>query len=268
MKNPNEDFKKFRKFLETIPLDKYRHEFKNIKFVEQDLHPLLFPLESIYENYWEKRNYLTFEDWFNEFLNKINQDHEKSAKINDLKELVRSYRKFYENQINNHLEEKVLLGFKARMNCQWISMLTQLDFCYLFEFVCAVKKINLKIECNAELDSNGIDVQIGDIGFQIAKISQRSVAQKILRKSKVIKVNYILGWQVDQFKEKINNPRTRKKEFYQKVIIAFDKYLLKLPNGFTVSHENYINSIINNIDDIEKLRKTIEQISLELAGEY
>jgi len=31
------DFKKYRDFLATIPLDKYREELKDIKWVEQDL---------------------------------------------------------------------------------------------------------------------------------------------------------------------------------------------------------------------------------------
>ncbi|HNV63463.1 MAG TPA: TaqI family restriction endonuclease, partial [Candidatus Cloacimonas acidaminovorans] len=32
-----EDFKRYRDFLVTIPLDKYREELKDIKWVEQDL---------------------------------------------------------------------------------------------------------------------------------------------------------------------------------------------------------------------------------------
>jgi len=39
MKNPLEDLKKYRYFLETIPLDEYRKKLKDIKWVEQDLVP-------------------------------------------------------------------------------------------------------------------------------------------------------------------------------------------------------------------------------------
>ncbi|MEW6686503.1 MAG: TaqI family restriction endonuclease [Candidatus Edwardsbacteria bacterium] len=95
-KNPIRDLEKYREFLETIPLDKYREELKNIKWVEQDLVSQLFPLKSIYATYWEWKNFLSFEDWFNKFWNKLRQNH--SQKLKDLKELVRAHRKFYENK--------------------------------------------------------------------------------------------------------------------------------------------------------------------------
>lgn len=37
MKDFINDLEKYRKFLETIPLAKYREELKDIKWVEQDL---------------------------------------------------------------------------------------------------------------------------------------------------------------------------------------------------------------------------------------
>ena len=72
LKDPIKDFEKYRKFLESIPLVKYREELKDIKWVEQDLVPTLYPLTSIYKNYWETQNFLDFEKWFTEFWSEIN----------------------------------------------------------------------------------------------------------------------------------------------------------------------------------------------------
>ena len=266
MREPIKALEEYRKFLETIPLNRYREEFKLIKWVEQDLHPLLFPLESIFENYWEKQNYLSFEEWFEKFWKGLQKKEEKKEKLNDLKELVKAHRKFYEDLVNNNLEDKLFRGFKARMYRTWISVLTQLDFCYMFQYICAKEGMNLRLECNAELDARGIDAQVNEIGFQIAKISQRKVAQKILRKTKVILIPYILGWEIDEAQDKLKKSRTRNKERYQKQILAFEKYLLKLPNGFVVFKEDYLKSIIEQINDIEKVRSVVSKIFLELTG--
>lgn len=264
-KSPIEDLKKYRKFLESIPLDKYREELKDIKWVEQDLVPQLFPLRSIYTNYWDGRNFLSFEDWFDKFWKELQQN--QSQKISDLKELVRAHRKFYEDKVNNNLNNKVFLGFKARMYRTWVSVLTQLDFCYMFEYICANKGRNLQLMSSAELDAQGIDAKVKDIGFQISKISQRSVALRIGRKTRIVEIPYVV-WDIEELKEKIQNPRTRIKEVYQKMVASFEKYFIQLQNGFVVFNEDYLKPIIDNIDNIGKVRKVVKQISLELSGEY
>ena len=264
MKNPLEDLKKYRYFLETIPLDEYRKKLKDIKWMEQDLVPQLFPLKSIYTNYWEGADFLSFEDWFDKFWNELQQN--QPQKIKDLKELVRAHRKFYEDKVNNNLNNKVFLGFKARMYRTWISVLTQLDFCYMFEHICAKEGKDLQLESNAELDAQGIDARINDIGFQIAKISQRKEAAKILRKKKVVLIPYVV-WDIDELKQKLQNPKTRIKSIYQKMINSFEKYFVRLENGFIVFREGYLKIIIDNIENIEAVRKAVKKISLELSGE-
>jgi len=44
MKNPITDLGEYRKFLEVIPLNRYREELKDIKWVEQDLPKEMLPL--------------------------------------------------------------------------------------------------------------------------------------------------------------------------------------------------------------------------------
>lgn len=150
---PIKDHLRYRQFLESIPLASYREELKDIKWVEQDLVHTLYPLASIYENYWETQNFLSFEDWFSSFWKEINL--KQAQKLDDLKELVRAHRKFYEDKINGDLNNKLFLGFKARMYRTWVSVLTQLDFCYLFKSICAKNSKDLPLECNADLDAKG-----------------------------------------------------------------------------------------------------------------
>jgi len=264
MKNSQKDLKKYRSFLETIPLDKYREELKDIKWVEQDLVPQLFPLKSIYTNYWEERIFLSFEDWFDKFWNELQQN--QSQKIKDLKELVRAHRKFYEDKVNNNLNHKVFLGFKARMYRTWTAVLTQLDFCYMFEYVCLKEGKDLQLETNAELDAQGIDAKVNNICFQVKKISQRKEALRLEGGKRKIAIPYVV-WNPDELKKKIQNPRTRIKNTYQKMVNSFEKYFIKLINGFVVFNENYLKPIIDNIDDIDTVRSVVKKISLELSGE-
>ena len=263
-KNPVKDIEQYRKFLESIPMAKYREELKDIKWVEQDLVHILFPLASIFENYWEKQNFLNFEEWFNKFWTEINIKY--AQKLSELKELVRAHRKFYEDKINGDLDNKFFLGFKARMYRTWISVLTQLDFCYLFELIGARDEKTLQLECNAELDAKGIDARVNNVGFQIAKISQRKEALKIVRKRRVITIPYAV-FDLAEFQRLSQSPRVKDKDGYKKAINSFNKYFLCLNNGFVVFKEDYLNPIINNIGDIEKVKAVVSKISLELSGE-
>lgn len=264
MKNPLQDLKKYRFFLETIPLNKFREELKDIKWVEQDLNKAgrialgsaLLPLASIFKYYWEERQFLNFEEWFEIFWEELNTNPQS-------KEALKQFKRYYFDKNNDGWFKK---GFKARMYRTWVSVLTQLDFCYMFEYICAREGKELRLEGNAELDRRGIDARVNDIGFQIAKISQRKEARTVGGKKTVVTIPYVV-WNPDELKKKIENPRTRIKNTYQKMVDSFEKYFVKLQNGFVVFNENYLKPIIDNIDNIEKVRKVVKQISLELSGE-
>jgi hypothetical protein len=58
MNNPTVHLLNYRKFLESIPLDKYREELKDIKWVEQDFPKEILPLASIFRYYWNERRAL------------------------------------------------------------------------------------------------------------------------------------------------------------------------------------------------------------------
>jgi len=259
MKNPHEGLKKFRDFLGSIPLDKYREELKEIKWVEQNLPKEILPLASIFKYYWEERKFLEFDVWFETFWREINTTPESKKALEEFK------RYFF----NKSLEEDGWFkkGFKARMYRTWVSVLTQLDFCYMFEYVCDKEGKNLKLECNAELDAKGIDAKVNDIGFQVAKISQRKEARTVGGKKTIITIPYAV-FNIEEFERRITSPRVKDKSGYQKALKSFHKYFILLKNGFVVFNEEYLKQIIDNINDVEKVRQTVKEISIELSGEY
>ncbi|MEO0190167.1 MAG: TaqI family restriction endonuclease [candidate division WOR-3 bacterium] len=259
MKDPIKDLQTFREFLGSIPLSKYREELKDVKWVEQDLPKEILPLGSIFKYYWENRQFLNFEAWFEDFWSEINTEPQS-------KRALEEFKRYY---FNKTLKEDGWFkkGFKARMYRTWISVLTQLDFCYLFEYICVLENRKLTLEYNAELDVKGIDARVQDIDFQVTKITQRKEARSASKKKTLITIPYAV-FNVEEFERLINSPRVKDKSGYQKSLQSFNKYFIRLKNGFVVFHENYVKPIIENIDDSEKVRKAVEQISSELSGEY
>lgn len=47
----------------------------------------------------------------------------------------------------------------------------------------------------------------------------------------------------------------------------FQKYFEILKNGFVVFSEEYLILVIENIDDVEKLKKEIQRLHTKLIGE-
>ncbi len=255
-KNPIKDLEKYEKFLKTIPLDKYREELRDIKWVEQDLPKEMLPLASIFKYYWNERIFLNFDKWFKSFWEELNTNPES-------KQSLQEFKKYYFDKNGNGWFKK---GFKARMYRTWVSVLTQLDFCYMFEYICAKEGKDLQLECNAELDARGIDARVNDIGFQIAKISQRKEARTVGGKKTVVTIPYAV-FNIEEFERRCESPRVKDKTGYRKALNSFHKYFIRLQNGFVVFNENYLRPIIDSIDDIEAVKRTVKKISLELSGE-
>lgn len=251
------DLLKYLEFLESIPLVKYREELKDVKWVEQDLPKEMLPLASIFKYYWNERDFLNFETWFESFWKELNTNPES-------KQALSKFMKYYFDKDENGWFKK---GFKARMYRTWVSVLTQLDFCYVFEYICVKENKNLQLECNAELDARGIDARVNDINFQIAKISQRKEARIAGEKKNVIIIPYAV-FNVEEFKRLSESPRVKNKESYQKALYSFHKYFTVLSNGFIVFNENYLKPLIDNINDIEMIKKVVREISSELSGEF
>ncbi|MBT9171539.1 MAG: hypothetical protein DDT18_01922 [Actinobacteria bacterium] len=257
MKNPITDLGKYRKFLESIPLNRYREELKDIKWVEQDLPKEILPLASIFRYYWEDRNFLDFDKWFEEFWKEINAHLES-------KKALKEFKRYYFDKNGDGWFKK---GFKARMYRTWVSVLTQLDFCYMFEYICVKESKSLQLECNAELDERGIDAKVNETCFQVAKISQRKEARTVGGKKTIITIPYAV-FNVEEFERKVISSRVKDKSGYQKALASFYKYFIRLKNGFVVFNENYLKHIIDNISDIKEVRKAVNEIAIELSGEF
>jgi len=250
----------YRKFLENIPLDKFREEYIKVKWVEQDLPKEILPLASIFRNYWDEMNLLDFEDWFENFWGELHQNEERLLAL-------KNFKKYYFDKNNDGWFK---LGFKARMYRTWVSVLTQLDFCYVFVYVSDKQNKNLKLEANAELDRKGIDARVGDIDFQVAKISQRKEARPgVSGKKKKITIPYAV-FNINEFKRKSRSSSVKQdnRRKYKKAIEAFFKYFKILPNGFVVFNEYYVSEIVKNIHDAQALKVIVDKILLELSGEY
>lgn len=216
----------------------------------------MLPLKSIFRHYWFERKFLDFDKWFENFWKELNTRSES-------KEALKQFKKYFFDKDGNGWFKK---GFRARMYRTWVSVLTQLDFCYLFEYICTKEGKDLILECNAELDARGVDARINDISFQIAKISQRKEARTVGSKKNLIIVPYAV-FNIEEFQHRLTSPRVKDKTGYQKALNSFKQYFIRLDNGFVVFKEDYLKPIIDNIADIEKVKEIVGRISLELAGE-
>ena len=249
----------YRKFLENIPLDKFREEYIEVKWVERDLPKEILPQASIFRNYWDEMNLLDFEDWFETFWGELHQNEESLRAL-------KIFKKYYFDKNNDGWFK---LGFKARMYRTWVSVLTQLDFCYMFVYICKKQGKDLELECNAELDvKKGIDARVKDINFQVAKISQRKEARPGMSKKGKIIIPYAV-FRVGEFERLSKSTRVSEinREKYKKSLESFRKYFIFLRNGFVVFAEDYVNQIVKNINDTKELKKAIDRILLELSGE-
>ena len=259
MEKAKKDLASYREFLKIIPLDKYRETLKGVKWVEQDLYPGMLPLESIFRNYWHNQNFLDFESWFEQFWQELHSDPEKLK-------VLKEFKKYYFDKDDDGWFK---LGFKARMYRTWMSVLTQIDFYYVFRYVCRKMGKEISFEANAELDRKGIDMRIGGVDFGISKVSQRKEARSASgAQRRLIIVPYAV-FNIGEFIRKAGSPRVTpaSRRAYRKSVEAFHKYFVYLDNGFVVFGENYAEMIVDNINNTEGLIKAIKIMGKELSGE-
>ena len=254
-----EALQRYRRFLESIPLDEYRGKFRIVKWVEQDLPGDLLPQGSIFRHYWHEQDFLDFESWFEDFWEELQSDTTSLTVLKDFK-------KYYFDKNNDGWFK---LGFKARMYRTWTAVLTQLDFCYMLAHVCDKHNKKVKLEANAELDISGIDLRVGSVDFEVGKITQRKEARSAaaVRRNR-IRIPYAV-FNVDEYERLSQSPRVSpsNRTGYLNALQAFHKYFLLLKNGFVVFGEHYVDQVVRNLDDLDKLRAAINEMLLELSGE-
>lgn len=258
MKEAEEALNSYRIFLESIPLKRYREELKDVKWVEQDLYSEMLPLASIFRNYWHAQNFLDFESWFEQFWEELHSNPQSLVAL-------KNFKKYHFDKDDDGWFK---LGFKARMYRTWISVLTQVDFYYVFVYVCTRQKKEINFEANAELDKRGIDLRIGELDFGISKISQRKEARAGGSVKKTIVLPYTV-FNISEFVRLSNSPRVSpdNRVAYRKSVEAFNKYFIQLSNGFVVFGEQYVDLIVKNINNRQAVIEAIRGMGKELSGE-
>lgn len=251
----------FEKFLESIPIEKYREELLNIKTVEQDLPKELNPLPEIYSEYWKTSNLS---------LSELKDYDKFFDKWWTLKKESNSLDKFIQKYFWGCSCEFIYKGFKARIYRTWISILTQFHFCYTW-----IENCNSKLEASAELDMKGIDALVKVNNFenilQIKKETYRPEARKegwFIRKFQNEKLLIEIPYTIitpEQWKQKLKNSR-KNKEIYELFLFISENLQTYLKNGFVVFKKEYplvvekliIEKIKNQEIGIIKWKEVIE----------
>ena len=245
IRNWKRDLKNFENFLKNIDVKKYAY-LRGIKTVEQDLPRELLPLDIFYKYYWETSDFKDYSEVFKIYW---------SEKLNPyIYEFIKKY--FYGCSLQ-FVEE----GFRARLYRIWMSILTQFHFQYLWNALFVEKLIS-----TAELDMLGIDAILElkkvKIAIQVKKVSYRREAsdRRFTRRQQshadiVVEVPYLVI-DVDELKNKIASTRVREstKIKLRDALDVFNRNFIKLPNGFVIFREEYLNHIRKVI--LEKLKTT------------
>ncbi|NPA32531.1 MAG: TaqI family restriction endonuclease [Aquificae bacterium] len=229
--------KEFEEFLKGIDLKKYE-DLRKIKTVEQDLPKPLNPLPLLYGYYWEKRDFIDFDEFFNKYWK---QNPEA------LMEFIERY--FYGCSL-----QFVKEGLRARIFRTWVSVLTQFHFQYVWE-----EYFPEPLEANPELDMKGIDtlVSFGEmkVGVQIKKISYRKEAseRKFTKRQRkyvdmLVEVPYLVVKKEELFK-KTKSGREDTKKRAETLLGFFEKNFKVLGNGFIVFKRGYVEIVRERIKE-------------------
>ena len=216
MPESDKSLKEFEKFLASINLNLYRNTYRPIKIVKMDLDRNIQALDIIYDLYWDKKEFLDFDDFYLKYKERY------IAELEQFRQKIQMCESCYYK------------GLPARIYRTWASLITQIQAGYLAEVVFGAGSVTM----NTALDRKGIDIQVNykshTINYQVKKDSQsREVRQgkKIKQTDLIIEdlpynvpPNYVF-----------ENPRKRDGE-YRKPYLEFNKNkrLKRLKNGFVI----------------------------------
>lgn len=208
---------KFEIFLQSVNLIAYREKYRPIKLVEMDLPKDIQAIEMLYKVYWDRKDFLDYEEFFKEYLKAYKDKVEKFRE-----KITMCDQCFYR-------------GLPARIYRTWASIITQIHAGYVAESVFGEGTVSM----SAELDHQGADFQVKYKGkilnYQVKKATfSREVRKEKEAKTK-IKGQFIdIKYEVpsdDYFK----NPKKLNGE-YKLPYLRFtqNKELKRFPNGFVV----------------------------------
>jgi hypothetical protein len=201
-----------------VDLKGYRKQYAHIKIVEMDLPKNIQAISLLYKVYWDEKNFLTFEKFYERYLK------EKGKTIEEFRIKTTMCKDCFSR------------GLKARIYRTWAGLITQIHAGYVAESVFGEGSVKM----SAELDSAGADIRVNYkkhiLNYQVKKSSYSGVmSRKPLPRKKITE-----GEAIDIYYEVPNsdifdNPKTKKGLFrtgYTRFIE--DKRTIRLPNGFVI----------------------------------
>lgn len=208
--------REFTEFLKTVPLKEYRKEYAPIKIVEMDLPKDIQAIILLYRVYWEERNFLSFEEFYERYFE-------------EKKELLETFR------IKTTMcEDCFYRGIKARIYRTWAGLITQIHAGYVAESVFGEGSVDM----SREMDSLGADIRVeykgNFLNYQVKKTSFSGVMSRrpLPRKKKLKGENIDIKYEVPPC---LSDPKTSKGE-YRVPYLRFveDKRTEAFDNGFVV----------------------------------
>ncbi len=210
--------KKFDDFLQSVDLKFYRDKYRPIKIVEMDLPKEIQAIEMLYQVYWSQKKFLSFDDFYKEYLNKNKVEIEVFRKKITM------------------CEDCFYRGLPARIYRTWASLITQIHAGYVAESVFGEGTVAM----SAELDHQGADFQITYKGKVLNyQVKKTSFSGEVRRGKGGVK-NQIKGEFIDikyevPSGEYFENPKKINGEFKLPYLRFIEnKELKRFPNGFVV----------------------------------
>ena len=209
---------KFDDFLKSVDLKSYRDKYRSIKIVEMDLPKEIQAINMLYKVYWDKKKFLSFEKFYEEYL----QEHRTD--IDRFQEKTGMCKTCFSK------------GLPARIYRTWASIITQIHAGYVAESVFGEGAVSM----SGELDHKGADFQVKYRGkilnYQVKKKSlSREVRQEGPRARNPLPGEFVdIKYEVPS-SDYFENPKKKNGEYklpYKR--FKDNKELNRFSNGFVV----------------------------------
>ncbi len=207
---------KFDEFLQTVPLKDYRKKYSSIKIVEMDLPKEIQAINLLYKVYWEEKKFISFEKFYERYLEEKNELLEKFRKKTTM------------------CKDCFVRGIEARTYRTWAGLITQIHGGYVAESVFGEGTVSM----SRELDSLGADIRVKYknhiLNYQVKKTSFSGVMSRVPlpRKKKNEGENIDIKYEVPTC---LSDPKTKKGEFRLPYLrFLEDKRTASFDNDFVV----------------------------------
>jgi hypothetical protein len=206
----------FNDFLKSINLQAYRKKYAHIKIVEMDLPKDVQAIQLLYRVYWEEKNMLTFEQFYERYFTEKNENIEKF--------------KVKSTMCNDCFSR----GLEARIYRTWAGLITQIHAGYVAECVFGEGSVSM----SEELDHAGADIRVEYrkhfLNYQIKKTGYSGV----MSRKPLPRENKLKGEPIDVKYEVptcLLDPKTKKGDA-RKPYLRFmeDERTTAFENGFVV----------------------------------